>query len=204
MVFLMQEFLVCSVERAVSPQRLWVANPQNPPCLPLHSVRLMGFKSDIFVFCVCVHVRKKKKKYFCALIRKRACKQMSRNLDFAELKAQTAELKALGNSLHFQAKRKMDRRKRRLTETVMVYACVFDLALAQAVCALSAFPLECCRLWQPRGFEWHRHRVMGTQGMQIGRVFFNHQFHHQNHQHCICITSVSIKQAAPRRSHSTK
>lgn len=71
---------------------------------------------------------------------------MSRNLDFAELKAQTEELKALGNSLHFQAKRKMDRQKRRLTETVMVYACVFDLALAQAVCALSAFPLECCRL----------------------------------------------------------
>lgn len=58
----------------------------------------MGFKSDIFVFCVCVHVRKKKTKYFCALIRKRACKQMSRNLDFAELKAQTAELKALGKS----------------------------------------------------------------------------------------------------------
>lgn len=41
--------------------------------------------------CAC-----EEKKNFCALIRKRACKQMSRNLDFAELKA--AELKALGKS----------------------------------------------------------------------------------------------------------
>lgn len=120
---------------------------------------------------------------------------MSRNLDFAELRAQTAELKALSNSLHFQAKRKTDRRKRRLTEAVMVCACVFDLALAQAVCALSAFPLECCRLWRPRGFEWHR--VMGTQGMQIGRMFFNHQFHHQNHQHRMCITSKHKAGCAP-------
>lgn len=76
----------------------FTSETQSTPCLPLHSVRLMWFKSDIFVFCVCVHVRKKKKKKFCALIRKRACKQMSRNLDFAELKAQTAELKALGKS----------------------------------------------------------------------------------------------------------
>lgn len=45
--------------------------------------------------CAC---EEKEKKNFCALIRKRACKQMSRNLDFAELKAQTAELKALGKS----------------------------------------------------------------------------------------------------------
>lgn len=181
----------------------FTSETQSTPCLPLHSVRLMWFKSDIFVFCVCVHVRKKKKKISVHWYASELANKCPEILILLSLKLKQQNWKHLV-SLHFQAKRKMDRRKRRLTETVMVYACVFDLALAQAVCALSAFPLECCRLWQPRGFEWHRHRVMGTQGMQIGRMFFNHQFHHQNHQHCICITSVSIKQAAPRRSHSTK
>lgn len=45
----------------------------------------------------------------------------------------------------------------------MVCVCVLTLGLAQALSALSAFPLEeRSGLWQPRGFEWHRLRVMGT------------------------------------------
>lgn len=134
------------------------------------SAQPLGFEGDMFVLCVWKKVWDKKKRLSCSNCSWVWLLTLFPGILFLLSSwPRTTELKAQIWKFFFFTCTEGKRRMTGMHWSKPVFSFGFGPCSLHSV----SIPLEeRSGLWQPRGFEWHRLRVMGTWGQRLAGCFF--------------------------------